>query len=280
MMETRPIIQVNHLFTILDDKLVELLSSLTADEWNRPTIAKLWTVKDIAAHLLDTNIRSIALIRDKYTTTPSTKIESYTDLVNYLNTLNADWVNAMRRASPQVLIALLQATGPNFIDAITSLPPLEKAPFGVSWAGEEESYNWFHVAREYTEKFIHQQQIRDAVGKEGILTQALFHPFIDTFMQGMPHTFRHTVADEGTIVKITVTTTIGGHWLVERKNGQWQLGTAGADAAVAAHISINPDTAWKLFSKGITPQQALAQVTIVGNQALAQTALGLVAVMA
>ena len=278
-MQARPIIETKHLFTILDDKLIELLSSLTAEEWNRPTIAKLWTVKDIVAHLLDTNIRGISILRDGYLNVPPSNIQSYQELINYLNTLNADWVNAMKRASPQALIALHQSTSKDYIAAVTALPPFEKAVFGVAWAGEEESYNWFHVAREYTEKFIHQQQIRKAVGKEGILTKELFYPFIDTFMQGMPYTFSNTVAAEGTVVKITVTTEIGGHWFVERTNNAWQL-TASSNNPIAAHVSIDPDTAWKLFSKGITPQQAYTQTTIVGNETLAKTALGLVAVMA
>ena len=43
------------LFSLLDKKLIELLRSLTAEEWNAPTVAKLWKVKDVASHLLDGN---------------------------------------------------------------------------------------------------------------------------------------------------------------------------------------------------------------------------------
>jgi hypothetical protein len=35
----------------------------------------------------------------------------------------------------------------------------------VAWAGEAESKNWFHVARDYSEKWHHQQQIREAVSQ-------------------------------------------------------------------------------------------------------------------
>ena len=63
----------------------------------KPTIAKLWTVKDIASHLLDTNIRTISLARDQHLIEPDTAINSYQDLVDYLNQLNADWVKATKR---------------------------------------------------------------------------------------------------------------------------------------------------------------------------------------
>ena len=58
MMNKQVPVETLHLFPVLNKLLIELLSSLSADDWNKPTIAKLWTVKDIAAHLLDTNIRT------------------------------------------------------------------------------------------------------------------------------------------------------------------------------------------------------------------------------
>ncbi len=50
-----------HLFPVLDKLLIDLLFSLSPEEWNKPTVARLWTVKDIAAHLLDGSVRCIAL---------------------------------------------------------------------------------------------------------------------------------------------------------------------------------------------------------------------------
>ena len=48
-----------------------------------------------------------------------------------------------------------------------TLPSHGRAIFSVAWAGESESENWFDVARDYTERWHHQQQIRDAVGRPG-----------------------------------------------------------------------------------------------------------------
>ena len=47
-----------HLFPALDARLIDLLRSLSPDDWERQTIAPKWTVKDVAAHLLDTQLRT------------------------------------------------------------------------------------------------------------------------------------------------------------------------------------------------------------------------------
>ncbi len=49
-----------HLIPVLDSLLISLLKSLSDKEWGNPTIAKLWTVKDIASHLLDGNLRAFS----------------------------------------------------------------------------------------------------------------------------------------------------------------------------------------------------------------------------
>jgi uncharacterized protein (TIGR03083 family) len=194
-------IQTLHLFLPLDQKLIELLKSLSSDDWKKPTLAKLWTVKDVAAHLLDGNVRVLALAQN-YQEDPPSGINSYRDLVDYLNRLNAEWVKAMKRVSPITLIELLETTQQAVIDYYHSLDLCAPARFAVSWAGEEESQNWFHIAREYTERWHHQQQIRDAVGQEGIMERVFFYPLIQTFMMALPYTYRNTEASDGSVISV------------------------------------------------------------------------------
>jgi len=268
-----------HLLPVLDAELIELSKSLSAEDWNKPTIAKKGIVKDIAAHLLDTNIRTLSFSRDGHSLQPLNPINSYKELVDYLNELNAIWVTAYKRISPQLLVEQLETTGQQFYKQLATLAPFEDAIFSVAWAGETVSKNWFHIAREYTEKFVHQQQIRDAVGKPGIMTKELFYPFIDTFMCGLPHTFRNVVADNGTAIKITVTTEIGGDWFLTRNEDNWQL-TKEETKNITAIFTIDPDTAWKLFSNGITAEEAKKKVIVSGNVELANTVFQMVSVMA
>ncbi len=272
-------IPTTHLFPVLDQQLIELLRSLSKEDWHKPSIAKKWQVKDIAAHLLDGNIRTLSLSRDKHQLQPGKPINSYEELVNYLNELNATWVQASKRMSPELITGLLASTGQQFCDYIASLDPFEDAIFSVAWAGEAVSKNWFHVAREYTEKFIHQQQIRDAVGKPGLFSPELFCPFIDTFMCGLPYTYRNVQAADGTVICVHITTDAGGNWYLTRNNNQWQLAKE-TDKDIAATVIIDPDTAWKLFSKGITADEAVYSVQLSGDIALGTVALQMVSVMA
>ncbi len=278
-MQSGNIIHTAHLFPLLDEKLISLLRSLTIEEWNQPTIAKLWTVKDIASHLLDGNIRTLSLARDQHRVELDRIINSYRDLVDYLNQLNADWVKATKRMSPQLLTNLLEITGKQCSAYWQQADLFTDAFFSVAWAGEQTSKNWFHIAREYTEKFIHQQQIREAVGKQELFTKELFYPFIDTFMQALPYTFRNTAAETGTTVQVTVSSDIGGDWFVNKQEAEWVLVNE-TENEIAAQVIIDPQTAWKLFSKGITPAEARKKVTIHKNETLGEVALTMLSVMA
>lgn len=276
--KTTPI-QTLHLFPILDNLLIDLLKSLTEEEWNAKTVAKKWTVKDITSHLLDGNLRALSISRDHYFGEKTENINSYQDLVDFLNQLNMTWTNATKRLSPNLLINLLETTGKEYFEHLQTLNPDDNAVFSVAWAGEETSLNWFHIAREYTEKFLHQQQIRDAVGKQALMTKELFYPFIETFVQALPHTFRNTDAPENTIVSLIITTEIGGQWNIIKREKQWEFIDSFKEKP-ASIVKIDPQDAWLLFSKGMAPFEALQKVEIIGNQNLGQIALNIIAVMA
>ncbi len=268
-----------HLFPILEEKLIQLLHSLSAEEWNKPTIARLWTVKDVAAHLLDGNLRTISNVRDKYFGDPPGSLASYDDLLQYLNTLNADFVTAMKRVSPGALLQLLETTGPQYCGQLVGLDPFAPAVFAVSWAGDTVSPNWFHIAREYTERWHHQQQIRDAVGKPGIMHRELYYPVLATFMLGLPHAYRNSIAAAGTQVKISITGEAGGSWWLLRQEDKWALTTENSQP-VTAHCSIDGAVAWKLFTKSWRKKDMLHHFSIEGDASMAEPVLQMITVMA
>lgn len=269
-----------HLFPVLDELLVSLLRSLSPEDWNKPTLAKQWTVKDIAAHLLDTNMRAIAT-GDGYTPPPPQNINSYQDLVTYLNDLNAVWVKAMKRIGPIQLTDLLESTGKQYRAYMATLDPFGPARYGVAWAGEDKSVNWFDIAREYTEKWHHQQQIRDAVEKTGtLMTKELFYPCMDTFMCGLPHAYRNVAAGNGTLIQFTISGEAGGNWYLLKTPDNWQLNKTLPVHSADASVIIPPDVSWKLFTKGINFEAAIKKSIIGGDRSLAEHIFGMVAVMA
>ena len=272
-------IETKHLFPILDEKLIELLKSLTAADWEKPTVARAWNVKDIAAHLLDGNLKMLSFSRDKFITNPDIAINSYQDLINYINQINADWIKAAKRLSPVVIIDLLESTGRAYSEHISQLEPDENAIFSVAWAGEQTSKNWFHIAREYTEKWHHQQQIRKATDKPGIMTKELFYPFIDTLLLGLPYAYRNTFAATGTIIQVEISSEIGGSWFLKKTEIDWKISHY-SSGSVKATLVLTPDIAWQIFTKALRPEDVIGQVQITGDYQLASTALTMIAVMA
>jgi uncharacterized protein (TIGR03083 family) len=268
-----------HLFPVLDGLLISLLRDLEPEEWHLPTVAKKWTVKDVAAHLLDGHLRGLSTGRDGFFGETPGPMDGHKDLVQWLNQLNMAWTNASKRLSPVLLTELLDWAGPQYTRYLVSIDPFAEAIFPVAWAGDQRSPHWFHMAREYTEKYLHQQQIRNATGRQALMTAELFQPFISTFMQALPYTYRNTRADNGTSVLVTVDTHIGGSWCILKTPDGWIFHPNKASTH-AAVLTLSPHTAWQLFSKSMSPAAAIKEVTFSGDHALAKVALKMVSVMA
>ena len=268
-----------HLFPVLDKMLIDLLRSLNASEWNYPTVARLWSVKDIAAHLLDGNLRNLSASRDAHLITPDHPISSYTELVDYINGINGTWVAVAKRLSPQLLIELLESSGKAYTDHLSKLDPFEPAIYPVAWAGQTSSPNWFHIAREYTEKFIHQQQIREAVGKQALFTKELFYPYLQTSMFAVPPSLQTIPKLVGTTARFTVSSNCGGTWNFIHTPKGW----VPSDEQIqdpTAHVIVPASLVWKLFSKATKPDEVRSDITFKGDITLCNQLLRTIAVMA
>lgn len=272
-------IEVKHLFHELDVLLIDLLKSLIPSDWEKPTSAKLWNVKDVAAHLLDTNLRTLSIQRDGFYGEKPPQINEYKDLVAWLNQLNAEWVKASKRLSPAVLIDLLESSGKEVSDYYVSLPDMEESIFSVAWAGEETSLNWMHLAREYTEKWHHQQQIREAIRKRGLLEQRFFETLMDTFMMALPYTFSKVNAPLGTHVEVRISGEFQKSWFLKKTSEKWQLEKEATHNPISI-VALPGEIAWKLFCKNLRPNEIEGKVMIVGNLELGKKVLEMVSVMA
>lgn len=262
-------IETIHLFKPLDNHLINLLEDLLDEEWYKPTICKAWTVKDIAAHLLDGNLKRIGIHRDKYF--GQARRDSQ-DLLAYLNEMNATWVHAADRLSPRLLIDLLHISSDMYINQFKELDPMGQAVFPVTWAGDATSSNWFDIAREYTEKWLHQEQIRLATGRETLVNNVFFPPFMHTIMIGMPYALRqYANARVGESIKISVPEP-ALKWSFEFTPEGWRKTY---EENAEAELIVPAVTAWKVFSKGISVETALESCKTKGDPALAKSPFNL-----
>lgn len=276
MQPLQPILAA-HLIRKVDDKLIELLQSLAPDDWERPTIAGNWKVKDVAAHLLDTHLRKLSICRDGYLS-ESPRIGSHAELVAFINELNRRGVETYRRLSTELLICLMHTASRESSAFHESLDPFADAKFAVSWAGEEKSANWFDTARELTERWHHQQQIRMAVNRPGIMTLELYHPVLDCFMRALPFAYRRINSKPGSLVQFHVIGDCGGRWFLYRNDNSWQLITSPIGDLVA-ETTIPQEIAWRIFTKGISAEAAKQQVTVTGDKRVGLHVLNMIAIV-
>jgi uncharacterized protein (TIGR03083 family) len=263
----------------LHARLIALLRGLSRADWDRPTACALWSVRDIAAHLLDDDLRRLSAQRDRQPLPAAEPIEDHASLVAFVNRLNGEWVAAARRLSPRIITDLLEVTGPWVVELFGSIDPAAPAHWAVSWAGEERSAHWFDVGRDYTERWLHQQQIRDAVGAPALTGAEWLHPVLDLFVRALPHGFRQVAREEGTTLRLVITGPAGGEWTLGQESDGWRL-FVGSAPAPDATATLSDDTAWRLFSKGLDADPARQRVRIEGDQALGATVLDTLAVLA
>ena len=215
--ETIPPILCSHLLRPVDERLIELLRSLSASDWELQTIAPRWKVRDVAAHLLDTALRKLSIVRNDCWVEP-VEAHSTEDVVALVDRLNSEGVTVFRRLSPKVLIDLMKSACEQSARFHESLDPFAPALFNVSWAGEEKSLNWFDMARELTERWHHQQQIRLATNRPGLMEPEFYHPVLDCFMRGLPYHYRNVGAQPVTCILVEISGDSGGQWFLSKAN--------------------------------------------------------------
>ncbi len=275
MKHPQPIIVVD-LFPEILEKLLALLSDLSAEDWARPTACSPWSVKDVALHLLGDDIYILSSQRDSHSSAAS--VASWEELVTFINDQNALWVQVTRRMSPQVLTDLLRLTGEQVCAHFQSLDPYSIGG-PVDWVSPDPAPVWLDLAREYTERWHHQQHIRDAVGRPSLKQRRYFAPVLEAFLRALPRTYKGTSAADGTVVAVTVTGESGGQWFLRRERTDWRLYVEVPNAP-DAEIVVSEDIAWRIFTRGLSRGEVQDQVKVVGDQSLGLKVLDTVSIIA
>ena len=270
---------VQDLFLPLQEELVGVLRSLPAGGWDLPTTSRRWRVREIAAHILDGQLRRISTQRDGHAPPPPTEpIRGHDDLVRFLNELNAGFVETSRRLSPRVLIELLEWAGQRLAETARRADPYAAAVFAVSWAGEARSAAWFDLARDLTEHWHHQQQIRLAAGIPLLLDPRFAVPVMDTFARALPFAYRDVAAPDGTSVEVTIAPPVDRVYALRREGRRWLLEEGPVDAP-KARIALDVESAWRIFTGGIPRDEATRRAVVSGDEALAAPFFDVLAIM-
>ncbi len=218
--------------------LLTLLSSLTDADWVAPTEAGRWRVKEVFLHLLDDDLGWLSRGRDGDDSGLLPESGDYRDFVHSLDAKNERWVIAAGGMSRCLVAELLEWSGERVDQFYRSLDLTGTS--SVIWAASVGVPRWFDLARDFTERWVHQQHVRDAVDRCGRHERHL-EAVLRTFVWAFPHQY-DVNAPDGTIVQLDFGT--GGRWTLTRSGKGWVL-DEGSATAPSALLQMPEAVAWR-----------------------------------
>lgn len=249
--------------------LLDVLRSMARADWHKPSPCPGWSVHDLALHILGDDIGVISRERDRHIGTPGPDTNSEVAFENFLDDLNQQWVTAMRRTSPDMTIALLRDTGEQLVELYRHADG-SVYDARVQWAGTQPLPRWFDHAREFTERWVHHQQILEAIGASPWAQPDMTAVVLDTFMWAYPYRLGHLTRRADVCAGVDITGAVERTWRWQSTGTGWT--EAPADTEAATLLTMDTDVAWRLLTNGIEPERWPA-VDPAGDSAIARTLL-------
>ncbi|MFB6986162.1 maleylpyruvate isomerase family mycothiol-dependent enzyme [Streptomyces sp. NPDC056304] len=262
------------LFASEQAALMATLRGLAPADWAKEAVPG-WTVRDLAAHLLGDFYGRLARDRDGHQDGP--RFAPGETLETFIHRINREWVDTHRRVSPAALTDTLDLVGGQISRFFEATDP-DAPSLGVSWVGIDPAPMWLDSARDFTKFWTHRQQIRHATGQDTDTDPRFLAVVLDTFMRALPHTLRDIAAPAGTQVQVVIDGPAGGTWTATATEDGWTLAEPGHGRTVAV-VRFDAETAWRLCTRGIQPDTALARVHIDGDRQLAEAACQIVSIV-
>jgi uncharacterized protein (TIGR03083 family) len=267
-MEQHQIAQPIHVGDLLAAErrsLLDLLSGLEPGDWGRPTECPAWTVTGICLHLLGDDLSLLSRQRDEQ---PSPVVlaadaQGWDQLFSLLDRFNEAWVDAASFLSAGLLHQLLALSGEWSHTWYTTVNP-DRLGEPVPWAGPEPAPYWLLAGREYLERWIHQQQIRRAVGAVPLDDPHWVLPAVGLASRGFPAGLAALSAPSGTMISLSLP---GAGWTAQRDGDVWQL-YDGIPEEPTVRLSMEVGDAALLFSRGLRTGDVAERILLHGERGL------------
>ena len=226
-------------------ELVALLRGLTRGQWLRPTTAGSWRVRDVAAHLLDGQLRRLSFHRDRAAARRRARGPRIRQRARGSSTtLNARWVARQPAAQPARAHRPARDRGragrrvPG--RAAAARDGLLAGGLGGRGRARRTGWTWAATTPKY---WHHQQQIRDAVGAPPLFARRWLAPVVALGVRALPRALGDVARPDGTAVRIVVNGDAGGRWRLVRGGG--------VDAAPGRRLprTRRPPSPWTLRSR-------------------------------
>ena len=244
--------------------LLAILDALGPDDWRRETPCPAWTVHDLVLHLLGDDFGVLSILRDRHE--PPLPSDSETSLAHAIDELNDSWVRAAGgRLSPRMLRGLLTWAGEETHHFFAAMPYDAPTPMGVSWAGIPPSPHVLEVARQYTERWLHQQQLREAVGRGPLTDPILTRVLLQSLAHCLPVAYDDTPAADGASVRLELTDFPTLAITLRRSDGGWRLVAARGVPDPDCTIAAPGEPLWRAWTTNGSPADLRAAATVGGR---------------
>ncbi len=266
------------IFASLNSELISLVQTFKTSDWEKKTVNEQWNVKEIVTHLLDANLKILATNRDGYVNLKNTNFSANEEFVIDKKQIDNNFINALYKVSPRILIEITAKYQDELLTYFKTLNPTDKSLLPMNGDNAESPENWLNIAKAYSERWLHQQQIRFAFNNQKLLDRAYYYPYLNTVMQGLPFAYLKVNATNGALVKVEIVGPAGGTWSIIKNQNNWSLVKNDANNPDAL-VYIDQQIAWLLFSNGINPMDAVQYYQLHGDTALGSHALKMVTVI-
>ena len=246
---------------------VELLRALDDDDWRRPTECPAYDVQGVATHVLGDDLSLLSRQRDSAAPGLLAVLEPGDDFRTALDRFNDRWVEAAHFFSPAVLVELLAITGDWTAEWYRAVD-LESLGEPVGFFGSRDpSPYWQIAAREYVERWVHQHQVRRAVGRPNLDDTALLRPAIAAVVRSTAAYLRDLDAQTGNSLVLTVDGL--GSWTLMREGDQWRV-FDGEPERADARLRLDRALAPAASSRGLPSSEVEAAFSLEGDLHLAR----------
>ncbi|MFP3913694.1 MAG: maleylpyruvate isomerase family mycothiol-dependent enzyme [Actinomycetota bacterium] len=233
--------------------LLALLEEAQPSDWSRPTPCPGWSVLDLIVHLVGDDLGVLSRDRDGFYATRPPEGTTEEGFVAFIDDLNDLWVRAGRRLSPRAATDLLEWTGAQLVDLYRDQDPSQVSA-RVTWASDHPIPKWMDHAREFTESWIHHQQIRQALGLASRLEPEPTGAALDAFYWAYPYRLSGVRRPPGTSAEVRIEGPVRRQWRFISSGSGWEEAEVGVGRAPTVGITMDTERAWRLLSNGLLPE--------------------------
>lgn len=178
----------------------ELLASLAPEDWRVPTACPGWDVQANAAHVIGTE----AMLLGDPTPEVSVDVAALPHVRNDIGGFNEAWVVHLADASPEAILAEWRPRVASRLEALGALTPEQWSAEGFTPAGQDTHGRFMRIR--VMDLWMHEQDIREAIGRPGHDTGPVVELVLDELQQSMGYVVgKKAGAPDGSSVTFSLT---------------------------------------------------------------------------